>query len=72
MELLKAAPTKAKSPIPVIGMESTHEINDEDRCTQIAVRAYYKAEARGYEPGHEIQDWLDAEAEVEAEAEQGK
>jgi len=31
------------------------------------LRAYYKAEARGYEPGHEIQDWLDAEAEVDAE-----
>lgn len=33
----------------------------------IAERAYYKAEARGYEPGHEIQDWIDAEAEIEAE-----
>jgi hypothetical protein len=33
----------------------------------IAERAYYKAEARGYAPGHEIQDWVDAEAEIEAE-----
>jgi hypothetical protein len=33
----------------------------------VAERAYYKAEARGYEPGHEIQDWIDAEAEIEAE-----
>ena len=72
MELLKATQTKAKSPIPVIGMESTHEFNEEDKCTQIAVRAYYKAEARGYEPGHEVQDWLDAEAEIEAEAGKNK
>ncbi len=72
MELLKATQTKARNPIPVIGMESAHEFNGEDKCTHIAVRAYYKAEARGYEPGHEIQDWLDAEAEVEAEAGKNK
>jgi hypothetical protein len=32
--------------------------------SRIALVAYYKAEARGYEPGHEIQDWLEAEAEI--------
>jgi hypothetical protein len=32
--------------------------------SNIALSAYYKAEARGYEPGHEIQDWLEAEAEI--------
>ena len=26
--------------------------------------AYYKAKARGFEPGHEVQDWIEAEAEV--------
>jgi len=35
-----------------------------DRLLNIAVNAYYKAESRGFEPGHEIQDWLEAEAEV--------
>ncbi len=37
------------------------------KTEDIAMRAYYKAEARGYEPGHEIQDWLDAEAEIARE-----
>lgn len=26
--------------------------------------AYYRAEARGFEPGHELEDWIAAEAEV--------
>lgn len=26
--------------------------------------AYYKAKARGFAPGHEVQDWVEAEAEV--------
>lgn len=43
-----------------------------DRDDEIALRAYYKAEARGNEPGHEIQDWLDAEAEVMAETERAE
>jgi hypothetical protein len=37
---------------------------ERDVFAQIALTAYYKAETRGYEPGHEIQDWLEAEAEV--------
>lgn len=31
------------------------------RSTAIAVRAYYIAEQRGFEPGHELEDWLNAE-----------
>jgi Protein of unknown function (DUF2934) len=30
----------------------------------IAERAYYKAERRGFTPGHELDDWLAAEREV--------
>jgi hypothetical protein len=30
---------------------------------QIAITAYLKAQARGFEPGHELEDWLAAEAE---------
>lgn len=32
---------------------------------QIAIAAYFKAEARNFEPGHELEDWLAAEAEVQ-------
>ena len=68
VEPLKAVQKRTKNPIPVIGMESKPESKDKDKYSEIALRAYYKAEARGYEPGHEIQDWLDAEAEIGAEA----
>ena len=30
----------------------------------IATAAYYKAERRGFVPGHELDDWLVAEREV--------
>jgi hypothetical protein len=30
---------------------------------QVAVAAYFRAEKRGFEPGHELEDWLAAEAE---------
>ncbi len=33
---------------------------------QIAEAAYYKAEARGFAPGYELEDWLEAEQEVRA------
>jgi Protein of unknown function (DUF2934) len=36
---------------------------------QIAERAYYKAAARGFEPGGELEDWLTAEAEIRSSEE---
>jgi len=35
----------------------------------VAEAAYYKAEARGFEPGHEVDDWLDAERELTCDKE---
>ena len=34
-----------------------------DGDARIAELAYYKAERRGFEPGHELDDWLEAERE---------
>jgi Protein of unknown function (DUF2934) len=31
----------------------------------IAELAYFRALNRGFEPGHEVEDWLEAEAEFE-------
>lgn len=36
----------------------------EMRQQRIAWLAYSKAEKRGFEPGYELGDWLEAEAEV--------
>jgi hypothetical protein len=38
----------------------------EARHAMIAEGAYLRAERRGFLPGHETEDWLAAEAEVDA------
>jgi len=63
---VKSSKATGKSPAgPRTEIESKEALNNEDMASRIAVSAYYKAEARGYEPGHEIQDWLEAEAEMQ-------
>lgn len=37
----------------------------EERRRLIAVAAYYRAERRGFAPGCEMDDWLEAEAEIQ-------
>ena len=37
----------------------------EDRTVSISKLAYRKAERRGFSPGHELEDWLAAENEVD-------
>ena len=48
---------------------STAEASDSiiylpDHDAKIAELAYYKAESRGFEPGQELQDWIEAEQEL--------
>jgi hypothetical protein len=38
----------------------------EVRRAMIAEAAYFRAEARGFAPGGELEDWLEAEKEVDA------
>ncbi|MDD1624063.1 MAG: DUF2934 domain-containing protein [Methylococcaceae bacterium] len=44
--------------------ESGNTINLADRDAMISELAYYKAESRGFEPCHELDDWLEAEKEL--------
>ena len=37
-----------------------------DRAARIAEAAYWRAERRGFAPGHELDDWLHAEREVDS------
>jgi len=55
-------------PEAIIDSESAPDVGD--RLQRIEAAAYYKAEARGFVPGMEIDDWLQAEIEVDAEAQQ--
>jgi hypothetical protein len=52
--------TKEKTSTPD---EDSSTICLPDRDAKIAELAYYKAESRGFEPGHEIEDWCEAEQE---------
>jgi hypothetical protein len=52
-----------KSP-PVV-MPPGAKITSEARRALIAEAAYLRAERRGFAPGHETEDWVAAEAEVD-------
>jgi len=39
-------------------------LTDEQRRELIAVTAYYLAERRNFQPGHEDEDWLAAEVQI--------
>lgn len=39
-------------------------LSDDDLHEQIATAAYFRALERGFEPGHEMSDWLAAEADL--------
>ncbi len=54
-----------KKTLSVVSNESKSTPNQEERNTRVAISAYFKAQARGFEPGHELADWLAAEAEVQ-------
>lgn len=55
--------TSSRKKAMPLGGEVSNGHNSEDRVSRIAISAYYKAQARGFQPGHELDDWLAAEAE---------
>lgn len=75
MALLKRNKKVLNKPVPAIGVETVPLIGvdtssvsftepDPDIHSRVAECAYYKAQARGFEPGHEVEDWLEAEIEL--------
>jgi hypothetical protein len=76
----KTAPTEhgSVSPtiVPVTGAIEVHQLVNpgthaapprfhEDRHASIAEAAYFRSLRRGFAPGHELEDWLAAEEEVD-------
>lgn len=45
--------------------ETGNVVSLPDRDARIAEIAYYKAERRGFAPGHELDDWIEAEQEFD-------
>ena len=67
MESVKPQPKSTKSTkkqLYAVGNKPKSDLNIEERNDHVAVSAYYKAQARGFEPGDELADWLAAEVEV--------
>ncbi len=64
---MKKSPSRRKrkeSPATVVS-RPTYISKNNNRLERIALAAYYKAQARGFVPGHEIDDWLEAQAEID-------
>jgi hypothetical protein len=68
------APKKARAPRKTLTTKSAaaempaeaSEPSSEDLGGMIATAAYYLAAARNFTPGHELDDWLEAERSVRA------
>jgi hypothetical protein len=61
-----ATPSKAKPVPPQADVNHAAEVSDAGVRKEIAKAAYQRAERRGFVPGHEVEDWLAAEAQVKA------
>ena len=52
------------APVTSAGKDVGPSISPEERQRLVARAAYFRAEKRGFVPGFELQDWVEAEAEV--------
>ena len=59
-------PKPRKSVSEVQRANSHTELTPEELYRMIATAAYRRAEQRGFEPGHELDDWVAAEAEIKS------
>jgi hypothetical protein len=55
-------PRLSRDTAPVDTGEQSILSDAEDRLNRIPTAAYYSAKARGFAPGMELDDWLQAEA----------
>ena len=62
--------TRPKSKVITLstGPREVGPSSDEARRDAIEKAAYFRAQARGFEPGHELDDWVAAEHEFEQTA----
>ena len=58
-------PTSEQRAVPLSGSSArAEEVSAEEIRQLIAEAAYYRAKERGFQPGHELEDWVQAESEV--------
>lgn len=63
---LDAQPEVLSNSLTKVVRDSAPPMTAQFRRELISVAAYILAEQRGFEPGHEMEDWLAAEAQVDA------
>lgn len=61
----KATPTSRKSAKTDVSLRQIAEVSPAARQKMIEDAAYYKSEKRHFAPGHEADDWADAEREID-------
>lgn len=64
---VEAKPTKAPAVKKAAAKKKEVSVSPEHRYHMIATAAYYRAEHRGFAGGYEMQDWISAEAEIDAQ-----
>ena len=69
VENAKAVSKSVKTEVVAKARTGGNLTSPEELHQAIAVIAYQRAESRNFEPGHEMEDWLNAEGEVLAESE---
>jgi Protein of unknown function (DUF2934) len=64
-----AVPTEAETRAADLEQDDSAARNEQtpDRAAQIRQAAYARSERRGFEPGHEEEDWLEAERDLGSE-----
>ncbi len=62
----KAQPEINSSALVKVTQQFLEPLIHDQRHELIAVAAYYLAEGRNFEPGHETEDWLTAESQLES------
>lgn len=61
-----AAPSRAPQAKSESRQGGSISVTQDQRQFMICEAAYYIAEHRGFEPGHDVDDWLEAEQQIDA------
>ncbi|MET0070281.1 MAG: DUF2934 domain-containing protein [Candidatus Thiodiazotropha sp.] len=61
----KVAAKKVSAKKAVKKGSATASISPRERYEMIATMAYYRAEQRDFEPGHDVEDWLECEGIID-------
>jgi hypothetical protein len=64
-ENLKKIAKKAKATMKSKAGKAKKKISPEERIEMIRTAAYYLAEKRNYHGSHELDDWIEAEKEID-------